>query len=333
VTDSRAKLAHVRKIVALVVLVSCSACGGNEPSAGEPTLIDEPTLEFPAKLSQVGLYDDLAEQRASAQAVPYTPRAALWSNGLAKERFIVVPAGTSIDAKDTDWVFPAGTLLFKTFLGDEGPVETRIVRTTDAAPDFASYRWQGDEAYLLDGERGVDVEVPVDGASTAHEIPSIRSCEQCHESAANPVLGFTPLELSGEDGEAVEQVERLVNAGVISPNPKLDGALDEFRGTEQDVLSYLVGNCVHCHNDSGGIASSFDLRPEGAFEALIDQPTASSASAVGIRVVPGKPGESILFQAVSGETDDPEVKSMPPIGVQRRDATGIELLRSWIEAL
>lgn len=321
------------RLTALASLVACSACGGNEPDAGAPTLIDQPSLEFPATLSEVGLYADLAEQQAAPRAIPYTPRAALWSNGLAKARYIVVPAGESIDTGTSDWVFPEGTLLFKTFLGDDGPVETRVERTTGAAPEFATYRWDGDEAYLLDGERGVDVEVSVDGDSTAHEIPSIRSCEQCHESATNPVLGFTPLELSGEAREAVEQVERLVSAGVISSNPKLDGALDEFTGTGRDVLSYLVGNCVHCHNDSGGIASSFDLRPEVAFDALIDQPTASSASAVGIRVVPGNPGESILFQAVSGETDDPEVKSMPPVGVQRRDRAGIELLRGWIEAL
>lgn len=340
-TQSRAKLAHVlgalgsypRRWPLLAALVSCCACGGNEPAADEPTLIDEPARGFPPTLSEVGLYGNLAEQQASPRAIPYAPRAALWSNGLAKERFIVVPAGETIDAEASDWVFPENTLLFKTFLGDDGPVETRVVRTTDSGPEFASYRWDGDEAYLLDGERGVDVEVPVDGDSTAHEIPSRRSCEQCHESAPNPVLGFTPLELSGTAREASEQVERLVSAGVISPNPKLDGALDEFAGLERDVLGYLAGNCVHCHNDSGGISSSFDLRPEVAFDALIDQPTASSASAVGIRVVPGNPGASILFQAVSGETDNPEVKSMPPVGVQRRDSAGIELLRSWIEAL
>jgi len=321
------------RLAALAALVSCSACAGNEPAADEPTLIEQPTLEFPASLSEVGLYQNLAEQQASPRAIPYTPRAALWSNGLAKRRYVVVPAGESIDARTSEWVFPEGTLMFKTFLGDDGPVETRVVRTTNSVPEFATYRWDGDEAYLLDGERGVDVEVSVDGDSTAHEIPSNRSCEQCHESATSPVLGFTPLELSGEARETLEQVERLVSAGVIASNPKLDGALDEFAGTQRDVLSYLVGNCVHCHNDSGGIASSFDLRPEVAFDALIDQPTASSASAAGIRVVPGKPEESILFQAVSGETDDPEVKSMPPVGVQRRDREGIELLRGWIAAL
>jgi len=319
--------------LSLLCALACSACGDDSGDANEPTLVEAPALAFPPTLSQVGLYQDLAERTASPRALPYAPRSALWSNGLAKERFIVVPEGDTIDAEASDWVFPENTLLFKTFLGDDGPVETRIVRTTDGAPEFAAYRWEGDEAILLDGERGVDIEVAIDGENTAHEIPSTRSCEQCHESSPSPVLGFAPLQLAGEEEAASDQVERLVLAGALSEEPRLDTSLDRFEGDEFAVLGYFVGNCVHCHNDSGGIASSFDLSPAVAFDAIIDQPTASSASAVGIRVVPGDAAASILFQAVSGETDDPEVKSMPPVGVQRRDETAIDLLRNWINGL
>lgn len=322
------------RLSALACALACSACAGDDSGdANESTLVETPALEFPPTLSQVGLYQNLAARAPSLRALPYTPRAALWSNGLGKERFIVVPEGETIDAASSDWVFPENTLLFKTFLGDDGPVETRIVRTTEGAPEFAAYRWDGDDAVLLDGERGVDVEVPLDGETTAHEIPSTRSCEQCHESSPTPVLGFAPLQLAGEGEDAAEQVDQLVAAGAISEAPRLDASLDRFEGDEFAVLSYFVGNCVHCHNDSGGIASSFDLSPDVAFDAVIDQPTASSASAVGIRVVPGDAAASILFQAVSGETEDPEVKSMPPVGVQRRDQAGIELLRDWINGL
>lgn len=319
---------------ALACVLGCSGCGvDNSENTSGPTLVDAPSMEFPSTLSQVGLYESLAEREPVRRAVPYTPRAALWSNGLAKERFIVVPDGQTIDAGASDWVFPRNTLFFKTFSGEAGPVETRIVRTTGGAPEFATYQWDGDDALLLDGKRGVDLEVPLEDGSTAHEIPSTNSCEQCHESSPSPVLGFAALQLSGEGADAAEQLERLVTAGVVSAEPKLDVSLDRYEGEELDVLSYFVGNCVHCHNDSGGVASSFDLSPEVAFEAIIDKPTESSASAAGIRVVSGDAAESILFQALSGETDNPEVKSMPPAGVQRRDAAGIELLRSWINGL
>ena len=95
------------------------------------------------------------------------------------------------------------------------------------------------------------------------------------------------------------------------------------------VLGYLVGNCTHCHNGTNGAASSFDLRPEVALRNLIDQPTASSATADGIRVVPGEPEQSVLYLAVRGGSDF-EVKDMPPLGVARRDDAAIQLLRNWI---
>ena len=58
----------------------------------------------------------------------------------------------------------------------------------------------------------------------------------------------------------------------------------------------------------------------------------SSASADGIRIVPGSPDESVLFAAVAG-SGDIETKDMPPVGVALRDAAAIELLREWIVAL
>lgn len=99
-----------------------------------------------------------------------------------------------------------------------------------------------------------------------------------------------------------------------------------------EVLGYLLGNCVHCHNGTNGAASSFDLRPSTALQNLLDQPTASSATADGIRVVPGSPEESVMLLAVRGGSDF-EVKDMPPLGVAQRDASAIRLLDEWIREL
>lgn len=299
----------------------------------ESIWLDTPDTEFPPMLSEVGLYENTANQKVSSQVVTYLPRAPLWSNGLYKDRFIAVPAGQTIDATGDVWEFPENTLLFKTFSGEDGPVETRVIRTKGDDAEFAVYLWDGDDAELQDGERGIDLEVPLDGETTPHEVPSIRSCEQCHESARSHVLGFGPTQLSGDDSTSTEQLERLIDAEALPKEPTLDESLDAFADSDQKVLSYFLGNCVHCHNGSGGLASSFDLSPTVAFANIIDHPTESSASAVGVRVVPGSPEDSILFQAFSGETDNREVKPMPPVGVQRRDTAGIELLRSWIASL
>jgi hypothetical protein len=41
----------------------------------------------------------------------------------------------------------------------------------------------------------------------------------------------------------------------------------------------------------------------------------------------------MLFLAISGEHDDPEIKDMPPVGVDVRDTASIETLRSFIGGL
>ena len=119
----------------------------------------------------------------------------------------------------------------------------------------------------------------------------------------------------------------------MEPKPRTPYASLGDRGPlTSAVLGNFVGNCVHCHNGSNGAASSFDLRPAVALENLVDQPTASSATAAGIRLVPGAPEESILYLAMSG-TPDLEVKEMPPLGVAIRDLSAIEQLYDWILAL
>ena len=104
-------------------------------------------------------------------------------------------------------------------------------------------------------------------------------------------------------------------------NPTVD-APDERTA---EVLGYLRGNCVHCHNGR----TVFDLRQEVALENLIDQPTASSGVEVGIRVVPGDPEASVLLAVLDGESDT----TMPPLGVQIRDESAIRKVREWIREL
>jgi hypothetical protein len=165
-----------------------------------------------------------------------------------------------------------------------------------------------------------------DGTPFEHLIPNRLECRQCHESAASQVLGFNELQLA-KSGD----LERLA-PHLNPPPPESPAALPEQGPLTSQVLGYLVGNCVHCHNGSNGAASSFDLRPEVALSNLIDQPTASSATAAGIRVAPGEPDQSVLYLALAGNRTG-EVKDMPPLGVAVRDARAALLLRDWIDAL
>ncbi len=323
---------------ACLALLGCTGADSTAnaaPAAG--WLVTDPLGELPAKLSDVGIY---AGSRVSVVAPPaqgYEPGYALWSDGGEKFRSFVLPAGTSIDASDPDnYAFPVGTLIFKTFSfktpaspQQTVPVETRLLRLQADGWELAAYAWDeaAADADLLDLKRGQTRDVLTEQSEVAqHAIPSRLECRQCHESSTSEVLGINELQLakSGSLNQA---------ATSISPMPSEPfRALPEHGALTTSVLGYFVGNCVHCHNGTNGAASSFDLRPDVALANLIDQPTASSATADGVRVVPGKPDESIAYLGVKGGTEL-EVKDMPPLGVAVRDAAAIQLLRDWITAL
>lgn len=329
-----------------IALLALTACGDppetepNEPEVPEPpegSLLREPLGAFPKKLSETGLYPlapDLTKVPSMVHG--YEPAWPLWSNGLHKARHVVVPEGAQVDTSDREaWSFPKGTLFFKTFSDDERPIETRVLRLGDDGWEFADYQWKedGSDADLLDLKMGIAVEVAVAGEAIEHRIPNRLECRQCHEASPSVVLGFDELRLNHTVGEASE-LGRMFDEGVLAGALPSDPAEVVDPDPEaREVRGYIHGNCSNCHNGWTGESSSFDMRWNVALENTIGKPTESSASAAGIRIVPGSPEESILFLAFSGETEDPEVKAMPPVGVQRRDDEAVELLRNFISSL
>jgi len=51
------------------------------------------------------------------------------------------------------------------------------------------------------------------------------------------------------------------------------------------------------------------------------------------QIVGVPPESSVLFLAFSRESDDPDLRDMPPVGVSLVDEQAVELLRDWIDAL
>jgi len=314
---------------ALAVALAASflaACGDNL----RPSFFDDPTQELPATLAELGIEPGAPPIPPLRAFVPSWP---LWSSGSDKERLAFVPAPIDTTRADA-WEFPIGTLFAKTFsyplAGAPRPVETRVVRRRDDGWTYDVYLWaaDGSEARRLELDTSVAVELTADdGQPFTHRVPSRLDCRTCHESAAVPVLGFSELQLDDAMLAALDADDLRTTI------PELPERIDHADPATRDVLGLFRGNCVHCHNGGAGVSASYDLRHRVALAAIIGQPTTSSASAAGIRVVPGSPETSILFLAVSGETLDPAVKPMPPLGIDRRDAAAIERLRTWIAAL
>jgi hypothetical protein len=255
-----------------------------------------PVEGFPEELER--LAPDLTELPS------YEPAFPLWTNGADKHRFILTPDGSPA----APGAIPEGTLFFKQFAYGDVYVETRVIRITAEGPEYAVYRHQGgarEGATLMEVTDSRQVPVDFEGDSFTHVIPHPTQCAECHESGAGPILGFTELQLSG-----------------FAPDPEHE--------LEQEVLGYVQGNCAHCHNGSGVNGASFDMQVDAFVANTVEVPTEGSASAAGVRVVPGDPDASVLYQALVAA---PTAAPMPPIGVQRRDGEAATQVRAWILSL
>jgi hypothetical protein len=349
------------------VALALAACGGSPagsadaaapdagaadaaaPDAQAPVWLDDPSRPFPATLSEVGIYPAAPDLgTADHRSLAFEPVWELWTNGSHKRRLIVLPPEGMVDNTDrAAWRFPAGTVLFKTFsYRDESdaeiPIETRLLRRGDGADDrdwdYAVYQWNADatDAVLLPGNVPVEVAVDDGGAEPlVHAIPSLLECRICHESNPVTVIGFDELRLGSPlPGAGATQLEELHALGALAAPPPAEPdrvvADDDLTRT---IVGYLHGNCAHCHNGGAGPDSAFDMRHPVALANTIGQPTEGSGSASGIRIAPGDPDGSVLFLALSGESDEEEVRAMPPLGVQRRDQATIEIFRTWITDL
>lgn len=322
----------MRSTTICAILVLCAGACSPSPAEQAPDWFERSAdAELPEAISGLGLYEGPGlEPRVPGRTWRFEPRWPLWSNGSKKVRDLYVPPGARLERRpEGGFVLPPGSMLFKTFLYGDAPVETRVMRVTpDGTWEYGHYQWSGEDAARLEMRRVVRVSVEVDGERFDHELPNKLQCRSCHESSPKGfVLGMTPREIGPEGLQALVERGWLEDPG--APVSGVEAASEP----ERWVKSYMLGNCVYCHNGWDGPSSAFDLGDDVFLENTIDRETEGNASAVGIRVVPGCPDDSVLFQAFARTSPDPELKPMPPEGVQRIDADALARLRSWIEAL
>ena len=324
-------------------------------SCDDPSFVCDPTVPLPASIKATGFFPaapDLTKTGVGLRA--YHPVPELWSDGLRKERYILVPRGRTIDNRDpAAWSFPVGTLFVKTFFDDGAPgkprpIETRIIRRTAdpfAEFEFAVYRWNaaGADAELLSivGSTRTPVPVTVGGRTFTHQIPSENDCGDCHKAqaklAGSAVIGFDELRLAGpRPGDTQAQLAQLRSAGLLAEPPSLSPrAIADANPVLSKVKAFVFGNCVHCHHAR---SSQVDLNPELFVTNTVNQKVDASgiqAPAGWFRVTPGMPEKSVLYvQTQRMIASLPQgMKPMPPVGVAFPDADGLAAIDTWIKSL
>lgn len=322
---------------------STPAPGGSAGSAGAAPFV-EPTL-----LSQTGLYTDTAKATLAPGVREFHPRYELWSDGAAKKRWVLLPPNATIDTSNMDfWAYPVGTKLWKEFTRNNAAgmpvrVETRLIhkyldQNNKARWFMAAFVWN---------EAQTDAEVTTDGVPNArgtdHDVPSKKTCTDCHSNVLDKALGFSALQLS-HDGAGVNLSTLIQENRLSAPPPgniALPGTLEQQR-----ALGYMHGNCGSCHNEfsqHAALGMEFWLKTSalgsvnetntylttvGAETNSQDKPP----NDLGVRIVPKMPEQSAVYQRVA--LIPPGDKAhMPQIATELTDMAGAEAIRVFIDSL
>jgi hypothetical protein len=310
------------RVFALLALGACS-----DPPTVPPDAEILPST-MPARLSETGLYSDIAAKRVSSRLVEFTPANVLWSDGADKQRWYQLPAGAVIDSTDMNhWRLPIGTKLFKEFALDGKRLETRLIwRVADTGNREAdtlvgAFVWndtETDAVLAKDGEQNI--------RGTQHDAPSQDTCWRCHLGEPGHALGLSAV-----------QVGDVSTLPLSAPPP----AGTTYAAPNQ-ALGYLHANCGHCHNPDGGawvdshMVLRLDADDRDAATTQVVQTTVGVALEQWIgrgytyRIVAGDPDQSAAFYRITQRTMQVQ---MPPLATERTDDAGIALLRAWIESL
>lgn len=236
------------------------------PSSGAFHFFDPANRsEVPALLSQTGIYSDISAKVTDTALKYFEINSALWSDGAAKKRWVILPPGRQIPYVDsTDlFAYPDSTVFVKAFLlerveGDPGSLmywETRLLMNRKDSEGKNtwygfSYRWNAEatEAALVDPDAGLDTVFfyhpngPAGPQSYKKwRYPNQFECAVCH--ASRHVLGFLPAQLKrpAPSQPSLNQVQALFNQGVFSGTvPDAERLSRRWKGMHEPISPGLT---------------------------------------------------------------------------------------------
>lgn len=331
-----------------------------------PTARRAANAAFPKRLSETGLFADVARHTLAPGVMPYSINAEPWSDGATSERFVALPDQSQLGTfKKTDvqigfiagdFEFPLDGVLAKTISIELTPgdprsrrrLETQLLHNDDDMWRGYNYVWNDEQtdAELIDAGRDrvlhiADASQPSGKRQQTWHHASRTECLLCHTSRSGTIQGFKLPQLSrthNYSGRVADQLATLDHIGLFSE------PLAKDRGTWPDPFdasaeltararAYLHVNCAHCHRRGGGGSAAFDVQYSIALDktGLIGtRPTQGTFNIHAAQIVaPGSPYQSVLYYRLAKLG----AGRMPQFGAHTIDARGLKLLHDWIESL
>ena len=253
---------------------------------------DTTPSKFPKKLSESGLFENVAQHQMQHGVIPYSDNAPFWSDGLHKQRYIALPGETTIDYTRTRaWNFPDRTVIVKSFAyeTEEGNpksrkwIETRFMTRQNTEWFGYTYLWNdaGTDAELV-SSGGLDKELKVQTASGLRKqvwhYPSRAECMVCHSRAANFVLGVCEIQMNKEHDYGTctnNQIREYEHLGLLKTNytqeidskPRENGEAKGLKGKPLDEYTKEHGQR---ENQRTAKESKLMGQPSGKLQAMVD---------------------------------------------------------------
>ncbi|TAA47508.1 starch-binding protein [Corallincola spongiicola] len=296
----------------------------------------------PAKLSQTGIFSDLAQRIPVSGVVAYELNSDAWFDGSIVRHYMAIPNDQVIGfSDDGNWTFPVGTVLVKQIEvtidadGNTRPLNTAVLFKQEAGWEAANYKWNDSytDADLVAEFETINVTEWVDGALVSRErvIRTGNECASCHvgNGSKEPLAMFT-RQLNGDmqyPNMLDNQLRTLNFIGMFDQNisgPASYPAYVDPADTSEDVneraYTYMDTNCAHCHQSEGFM----DLRYETPIGAKNIVGVATSGDL--FRVDPFHPENSVVyvFQTTDG--------NRMPKGSKYTNPLALSLFDQWISA-
>jgi putative heme-binding domain-containing protein len=330
----------------------------------EPNRDDGQHAAFPRRLSETGLFLSTPDHQLAPGVLPYSVIAEPWSDGTTADRFVAVPGESQLSVfEEANWEvgqvkgflsYPHDTVLGKTVsleleTGNRASrrrIETQVLHRQGDVFNAYNYIWNDEQtdAVLGDGG-GMDRQFTIiDSASSGGHRQqtwhhSSRSeCLLCHVWTGGSILGFKLPQLNRGHGDVNNQLAAFDQIDLFAkPLPKefphQVSPHDESASLADRARAYLHINCSQCHRSEGGGLANFDARQTPSLEKtnLVNSPPMQGDFGIsGSRVVvPGQPQRSLLYYRMAKMGRG----HMPHLGSNVIDATGLQLIRSWIQSL
>lgn len=316
-------------------------------------------FQFKEKLSDYGFFEgEMRQFIPVAGILPYQLSTPLFSDYALKDRFIVLPAGTTMHyTAQGPLDFPDSTIIIKNFSyrntdDQKIVIETRLLvkDPLDHEWKVMNYLWDADQKDAKKHIRGAQLPITLlneqnKPLKTTYVVPNTNDCKRCHINSSKLIpigpkarnLNFTP------EGHTQNQLVQWAADKKITGMPDINSvaALPVWTDVKHHTLekrarAYLDVNCAHCHIAGGDAYNTglfLDYEETNPTRLGVHKaPVSAGGGAGGLDwdIIPGNPKESILYHRMA--STEPGT-AMPELARSLVHEEGLALIKAWIEQM